>query len=136
MGGNTARNALPSASLGNAAATTWLLPYCAPIRFHIGMKHSTRCSAPRKYMIVHLGLNVCWPGVTLPPRLPYHDSHGMLEQTSGVPRVSAWLATAFTVSGVEDANSRSTLSLWIARRAGVPARVPLDSLSYDLMLTL
>ena len=136
MGGNTARNALPSASFGNAAATMWLLPYCLPIRFHIGMKHSTRCSAPRKYMTVHLGLNVWWPGVGLPPRLAYHDSHGMLEQTSGVPRVSAWLATAFTVSGVEDANSRSTLSFWIACLASVPAMVTLDWLSYDLMLTL
>src|SRR5271170_2985414 len=106
MGGNTARNALPSASLGNAAATRWLLPYCEPIRFHIGMKHSTRCSAPRKYMTVHFGLNVDLPGVGLPPRLPYHDSHGTLEQMSGVPRVSAWLATALTVSGVEEASSR------------------------------
>src|ERR1700727_1222783 len=113
MGGNTARNALPSAAFGNAAATMWLLPYLAPIRFHIGMKHSTRCSAPRKYMIVYLGLNVVLPGVGLPPRLPYHDSHGMLEQTSGVPRVSAWLATAFTVSGVEGANRTATSSLWV-----------------------
>src|ERR1700761_7771714 len=120
MGGNTARNALPSASLGNAAATTWLLPYCAPIRFHIGMKHSTRCSAPRKYMIVHFGLNVWWAGATVAPRLPYHASRGMLEQTSGGPRVSAWLATAFTVSGVEDANSMSTLSFWMACLASVP----------------
>src|SRR6202034_1337991 len=119
MGGNTARNALPSASLGNAAATRWLLPYCLPIRFHIGMKHSTRCSAPRKYMIVYLGLRVGLVG--LPPRLPYQDSHGMLEQMSGVPRVSAWLATALTVSGVDEADSRSTLSLWIACRARVPA---------------
>ena len=87
-------------------------------------------------MIVDLGLNVWWPGAGLPPRLPYQDSHGMLEQTSGVPRVSAWLATAFTVSGVEDANSRSTLSFWIACLASVPAMVTLDWLSYDLMLTL
>ena len=129
MGGNTARNALPSASFGKAAATMWLLPYFAPIRFHIGMKHSTRCSAPRKYMIVYLGLKVVLPGVGFPPRLPYHDSHGILEQTSGVPRVSAWLATALTVSGVEEANSMSTLSLWIACLARVPARVTLDWLS-------
>ena len=53
-----------------------------------------------------------------------------------MPRVSAWLATALTVSGVEDANSRSTLSFWIACRASVPAMVTLDWLSYDLMLTL
>src|SRR3984957_15934516 len=136
MGGNTARNALPSASFGNAAATMWLLPSCLPIRFHIGMKHSTRCSAPRKYMIVYLGLNVWWPGVGLPPRLPYQDSHGMMAKTSGVPRVSAWLATAFTVPGVDDAAITSTLTSRIAWRASVPAMVTLDWLSYDLMLTL
>src|SRR5258708_36164181 len=101
MGGNTALKALPSGSLGNAAATTWLLPYCLPIRFHIGMKVWTRCSAPRKYMTVYLGLSVGFCG--LPPRLAYHDSHGMFEQMSGVPRVSASLATALTVSGVEEA---------------------------------
>src|ERR1700737_4719741 len=111
MGGNTARNALPSASFGKAAATTWSLPYFAPIRFHMGMKAWTRCSAPRKYMTVYLGLSVGFCG--LPPRLAYHASHGMFEQMSGVPRVSAWLATALTVSGVEEASSRSTLSLWI-----------------------
>src|SRR5271170_2877348 len=127
MGGNTARNALPSASFGKAAATMWLLPYCVPIRFHIGMKHSTRCSAPRKYMMVHLGLSVGFCG--LPPRLMYQDSHGMLEQISGVPRVSASEATALTVSGVEEANSRSTLSCWMACLASVPARVTLDWVS-------
>src|SRR5450756_1920376 len=129
MGGNTARNALPSASFGNAAATMWSLPYFSPILFHMGMKAWTRCSAPRKYMTVYLGLNVDLPGVGLPPRLAYHDSHGMFEQTSGVPRVSAWLATALTVSGVEEASSRSTLSLWIACLARLPARVTLDWLS-------
>src|SRR5271168_2203170 len=123
MGGNTARNALPSASLGNAAATMWLLPYCAPILFHIGMKHSTRCSAPRKYMTVYLGLNVWWPGTGFPPRFWYQDSHGMFEQTSGMPRVSAWLATALTVSGVEEASSMSTSPLWIACLARFPAWV-------------
>jgi hypothetical protein len=40
----------------------------------------------------------------------YQDSHGMLEQTSGVPRVSASDATALTVSGVDEAKRRSTLS--------------------------
>ena len=125
--GKTARKALPSESFGNAAATRWLLPYCLPIRFHIGMNASTRCSAPRKYMTTYLGLRVGFCG--LPPRLMYHDSQGMLAQTSGVPRVSAWLDTALTVSGVEDAISRSTLSLWIACLARVPARVTLDWLS-------
>ncbi len=125
--GKTARKALPSASLGNAAATLWLLPYFAPIRFHIGMKHSARCSAPRKYITVHLGVSVGFCG--LPPRLTYQDSHGMLEQISGVPSVSASVATALTVSGVEEANSRSTLSCWIACLARLPARVTLDCVS-------
>src|SRR6201985_589016 len=127
MGGKPARNALPPASFGKAAATTWSLPYLAPIRFHIGMKHSARCSAPRKYMTVHLGLSVGFCG--LPPRLMYQDSHGMLEQMSGVPRVSAWETTALTVSGVEGANSRSTLSCWMACLASVPACVTLDWVS-------
>src|SRR3954469_15695192 len=127
MSGNTALNALPSESFGNAAATLWLLPYCLPIRSHIGMNASTRCSAPRKNMTVYLGLRVGFSG--LPPRLTYHDSHGTFEQTSGVPSVSAWLATALTVSGVEDANSMSTLSPWMACLARVPAWVTLDWLS-------
>ena len=38
-------------------------------------------------MTVYFGLSVGFCG--LPPRLMYHDSHGMLEQISGVPRVSA-----------------------------------------------
>src|ERR1700744_4131220 len=122
--GKTARKALPSESFGNAAASLWLLPYFAPIRFHIGMKHSTRCSAPRKYMIVDLGLTVGFWG--LPPRLMYHDSQGMFEQISGVPRASAWETTALTVSGVEGATSRSTLSCWLACLASDPARVGLD----------
>src|ERR1700753_2040010 len=106
--GNTARKALPSASFGNAAATLWLLPYFSPIRFHIGMKQLTRCSAPRKYMTEYWNFLVVFIG--LPPRLAYQDSHGMLEQISGVPRVSACDATSLTVSGVEEANSRSQLS--------------------------
>src|ERR1700729_4667629 len=125
--GNTARKGLPSESFGNAAATWWLLPYFSPIRVHIGAKASARCSAPRKYMIVHLGLSVGFCG--LPPRLMYQASQGMLEQTSGVPRVSASDATAFTVSGVEEANSRATLSCWIACLASAPARVTLDWVS-------
>ena len=60
-------------------------------------------------MTVYLGLSVGFCG--LPPRLMYQDSHGMLEQISGVPRVSAWDATALTVSGVEEANSRSHVVL-------------------------
>ena len=127
MGGNTARNALPSESFGNAAATRWLLPYWAPILFHIGMKARARCSAPRKYIVTYLGLSVGFCG--LPPRLMYQDSHGMFAQTSGVPRVSAWLATALTVSGVEEASSRSTLSCWMACLARSPALVTLDCVS-------
>ncbi len=68
IGGNTARNALPSESFGNVAATMWLLPYFAPILFHIGMKHWIRCSAPRKYMTEYFGFMVDFPGVGLPPR--------------------------------------------------------------------
>ena len=78
-------------------------------------------------MMVFLGLRVGFWG--LPPRLMYQDSHGMLEQTSGVPRASAWDATALTVSGVEEANSRSTLSCWMACLARLPARVTLDWVS-------
>src|SRR6267154_5716266 len=119
--GKTARKALPSESFGKAAATLWLLPYFSPIRFHIGMKQRVRCSAPRKYMIVCLGVSVGFCG--LPPRLMYQDSHGMFEQISGVPKVSAWEATALTVSGVEEASSRSTLSCWMACLARLPALV-------------
>ena len=78
-------------------------------------------------MTVYLGLRVGFVG--LPPRLTYQDSHGMLEQISGVPSVSASDATALTVSGVEEANSRSTLSCWIACLASEPARVTLDWVS-------
>src|SRR5690348_6356136 len=127
MSGKTALNALPSESLGNAAATLWLLPYCLPIRSHIGMNASTRCSAPRKYMTVYLGFSAGFSG--LPPRLTYQASQGTLEQTSGVPSASAWEATALTVSGVEEANSMSTLSPWMACLASVPAWVTLDWLS-------
>src|SRR5258708_5175012 len=112
MGGNTARNALPSESLGNAAATTLLVFSWVWIRFHIGMNVWTRCSAPRKYITTYFGLSDGFCG--LPPRLMYQDSHGMFAQISGVPSVSAWLATALTVSGVDDASSRSTPSLRIA----------------------
>src|ERR1700722_14755252 len=122
--GNTARKALPSESFGNEVGPFGLLPYFAPIRFHIGIKHSSRCSAPRRYMIVDLGLTVGFWG--LPPRLMSHDSQGMFEQISGVPRASAWETTALTVSGVEEANSRSTLSCWMACLASDPARVGLD----------
>ncbi len=53
----------------------------------------------------------------------YQDSHGMFAQISGVPSVSAWLATAFTVSGVDDASSKSTPSFRIAVLARSPALV-------------
>ena len=118
---------MPSESLGNAAATTLSVCSWAWIRFHIGMKHLARCSAPRKYITTYLGFSVGLAG--LPPRLMYQDSHGMFEQISGVPSDSAWLATALTVSGVDDANSMSTPSLRMAVRARSPARVTLDWLS-------
>ena len=78
-------------------------------------------------MMVYLGVTVGFCG--LPPRLTYQDSHGMFEQISGVPRVSACDATALTVSGVEEASSRSTLSCWMACLARLPARVTLDCVS-------
>ena len=78
-------------------------------------------------MIVCLGVSVGFCG--LPPRLMYQDSHGMLEQISGVPRASAWDATALTVSGVDEASSRSTLSCWMACLASEPALVTLDCVS-------
>ena len=77
--------------------------------------------------MVFLGLSVGFCG--LPPRLMYQDSQGMLAQISGVPRASAWDATALTVSGVEEASSRSTLSCWMACLARVPAVVTLDWVS-------
>src|SRR5215470_11900806 len=127
MGGNTARNALPSASFGNAAATILLVLSWLWILSHIGMKHWTRCSAPRKYITTYFGLSVGFSG--FPCRLMYHGSHGMFAQISGVPRVSAWLDTALTVSGVEEASSRFTPSFKMAVRARSPARVGLDWLS-------
>ena len=114
IGGNTARKALPSESLGNAAPTTLSVWYWAWIRFHIGMKALTRCSAPRKYRITYLADSVGLARLPCGKRLRYHDSQGQFAQTSGVPRVSAALATALTVSGVEDANSMSTRSVLIA----------------------
>src|SRR5215469_8826547 len=127
MGGNTARNALPSESLGNAAATILLVCSRAWMRSHIGMKHSIRCSAPRKYITTYFGLSVGFSG--LPPRLMYQGSHGTFAQIRGVPRDSAWLATALTVSGVDDASSKSTPSLRMADLARSPARVGLDWVS-------
>ena len=78
-------------------------------------------------MTTYLGLRVGFCG--LPPRLMYQDSHGIFAQISGVCSDSAWLATALTVSGVDDANSRSTPSLRMAVLARSPARVGLDWVS-------
>src|SRR5579871_1312936 len=97
------------------------------------MKALIRCSAPRKYIVTNFGFSVGLSG--LPPRLIYQDSHGMFAQISGVPRLSAWLATALTVSGVEDASSRSTPSCRIACLARSPAWLGLDWVSYDLIVT-
>src|SRR5215469_10614787 len=129
MGGNTARNALPSESFGKAAATILLVLICEWIRFHIGMKHWARCSAPRKYMVTNLAFSVACCGFPFGNRLRYHASHGMFAQISGVPRVSALLLTALTVSGVDEASRRSTLSVRIAVLARSPARVGLDWVS-------
>src|SRR6516225_4640016 len=129
MGGNTARKALPSESLGNAAATTLLVWSWPWILFHIGMKHSTRCSAPKKYITTYFAFSVAFCGLPCGNRLRYHDSHGMFAQTSGVPRVSAVLATAFTVSGVLEASSMSTWSALMDCWASWPARVGLDWVS-------
>src|SRR5260370_23265368 len=124
MGGNSARNALPSASLGNAAATTLSVWSWAWIRSHIGMKALTRCSAPRKYITTYLGLRVGFSG--LPPRLMYQGSHGLFAQISGVPSDSAWLDTALTVSGVDDATTRLPPSFRMALLATSPPRLWLD----------
>src|SRR5215467_1216086 len=97
------------------------------MRSHIGMKHLTRCSAPRKYITTYFGLSVGLSG--LPPRLMYQGCHRMFAQISGVPRVSACLDRALTVSGVEEASSRFTPSVRMAVRAMSPARVRLDWLS-------
>src|SRR5215471_11306878 len=126
IGGNTARNALPSASLGNAAATILLVCNWAWIRSHIGMKHLIRCSAPRKYITTYFAFSVACSGLPFGNRLRYHGSHGTFEQISGVPRDSAWLATVLTVSGVDDASSRFTPSFRMAVLARSPARVGLD----------
>ena len=56
----------------------------------------------------------------------YQGSHGTFEQISGVPSDSAWLDTELTVSGVDDASSRSTPSFRMAVLARSPARVGLD----------
>src|SRR5262249_48398403 len=126
IGGNTARNALPSESLGNAAATFLLVWSWAWIRSHIGMKHWTRCSAPRKYITTYFAFSVACSRFPLGNRLRYQGCHGMSEQISGVPSDSAWLDTALTVSGVDEARSRSTWSFRMAVRARSPARVGLD----------
>ena len=120
---------MPSESLGNAAATTLLVCSWAWIRSHIGMKALTRCSAPRKYITTYFAFSVACCGLPFGNRLRYQDSHGMFEQISGVPSDSAWLETALTVSGVDDARRRSTLSFRMAVLARSPARVGLDWLS-------
>ncbi len=90
------------------------------------MKALARCSAPRKYITTYLAFSVACCGLPFGNRFRYQASHGMFAQTRGVPRVSAWLATAFTVSGVDEASSRSTPSFRMAVLARSPARVGLD----------
>src|SRR5258708_37027962 len=97
------------------------------------MKAFTRCSAPRKNITTYLGLSVGLSG--LPPRLMYQGSQGMFEQISGVPSVSAWLATALTVSGVDDASSRFTPAFRMAVLARSPPRGRLDWVPHSLLVT-
>ena len=108
---------MPSESFGNMQATTLLVFSWAWILFHIGIKALHRSLTPRKYIVVQVGLNVDFPGVGLPPRLAYQACHGTLPQISGVPSFSAVVATGLTVSGVDEARRRSTLSdrmAWLA----------------------
>src|SRR5437899_1064076 len=90
------------------------------------MKDSHRSLTPRKYIVAHLGLNVLLPGVGLPPRLAYQACQGTLPQITGVPRVSALVATGLTFSGVEEVSSRCTLSDKMAWLARSPARFGSD----------
>ncbi len=127
--GHAARKALPSESFGKVQATTLSVCSWAWILFHIGMKASHRSLTPRKYIDANLGLNVLLPGVGLPPRLAYQACQGTLPQITGVPRVSALVATGLTVSGVEEVSSRSTLSDRMAWLARSPARLGSDWVS-------
>lgn len=61
-----------------------------------------------------------------PLRFVYQDSHGQSVQMTGVPSVSPALATGLTVSGVEEATSRSMPSDKIAWCARLPDTVGLD----------
>src|ERR1700748_477866 len=96
---------------------------CLWILFITGMKALHRSLTPRKYIVANLGLNVLLPGVGLPPRVAYQACQGTLPQMTGVPRVSALVATGLTVSGVEEVRSRSTLSDRMAWLARSPARL-------------
>ena len=93
MGGKAARNALPSASLGNISATTLLVL----ILFHIGMKHFPKPSNPKKNITLYWYLVVGFKG--LPPRPAYQACHGTTVEMQGTPSVSHTRATGLSVSG-------------------------------------
>src|SRR5499427_2611240 len=128
--GMTARNALPSASLGYCKATALLL---AGIRFHIGMKQSASCLRPKKNRVQNWNFVVGLAG--FPPRPAYQDSQGSLVAAQGTPSVWATTATGLTVSGVDEVSSISTFLLRMNWRASCEARLGSDRLSATMMLT-
>src|SRR5207344_374299 len=106
----------------------------APILFHIGTKQLLRSFSPKKNKVQYWNVVVGLPG--LPPRPPYHDSHGSLVAAQGTPSVWATTATGLTVSGVDEVSSMSTLLLRMSWRASCEARLGSDWLSAATMLTL
>ena len=60
-------------------------------------------------MTTYLAFSVAWVGLPFGNRFRYQASKGTFEQISGVPSVSAWVETALTVSGVDDAQVRSVM---------------------------
>src|SRR5437879_2429570 len=127
----TARNALPSASLGYMQATFLL---AAGTRFHIGTKQPWNSFRPKKNMVQYANALVGLAG--LPPRPPYQDSQGTTVDRQGTLWVWATTATGLVVSGVEVVSSMSTLSLRISWRATCEARLGSDWLSASSILTL
>ncbi len=127
---NTSRNAVPSASLGYWQATTLLV--CT--RCHIGTKQPWNSLSPKKNIVQYLNEVVGLAG--LPPRPPYHDSHGTTVDRHGVPSFSQAAATGLVVSGVEVVRIMSTLFCRISCLATAEARFGSDWLSWTTMLTL
>src|SRR5512132_1393748 len=125
----TARNALPSGSLGYWQAT-FLVP--VGIRSHIGMKQPASSFRPKKNKVQYW--NVVTGLAGLPPRPAYHGSHGSLVAAQGTPSVWATTATGLTVSGVSAVSSRSTRLLRTSWRASCEARIGSDRLSATMTL--